>query len=375
MPKDRTLQRFTELKNRMLSKSNVSKRTIRCAALSLLVAGGVSVNHSAYGQANNTNSTTGANFTNAGSSGGTFQNIWVGARAAGMGGAYSALADDITALYWNPAGIARIGNGINVGATYTRWFGDIAHNFVGAVLPISEKYRAGVSMTFVDYGSLRKSTIDKDYNAGTFNANDLAIGLTLAGALTDRFSFGVTARYIHNAILDLSADGISFDAGSLYQTDFYNMKISLDLSNLGPDRGFQGNSLALLANNPSLNVVGRALDTRLVTSDFPIPLTFRIGVATDIFQNKIEGQKLNVAVDFATHSDNAETFNLGGEYLWNDLVALRAGYAFNQDQLGFAGGLGVRYKSEDFNGNIDYAISPTRTFGLIHRISISAAFQ
>lgn len=153
------------------------------------------------------------------------------------------------------------------------------------------------------------------------------------------------------------------------------MKISLDLSNLGPDRGFQGNSLSLLVNNPSLNVVGRQLDTRLVTSDFPIPLTFRIGVATDVFQNKVEGQKLNVALDFATHSDNAETFNLGGEYIWNDLVAIRAGYAFNEDQLGIAAGLGVRYKSEDFNGNVDYAISPTRTFGVIHRISIAAAFQ
>ena len=53
-------------------------------------------------------STTSEDFTNEGSSGSTFQKIWVGARSAGMGGAYSALADDITALYWNPAGIAKL---------------------------------------------------------------------------------------------------------------------------------------------------------------------------------------------------------------------------------------------------------------------------
>lgn len=322
----------------------------------------------AFGQA-----TTSSDFNNVGASGATFSKIWVGARSSAMGGGFSALADDISALYWNPAGIAKM-NGINVGATYTRWFNDINHNFIGATMPISEKYRIGVGLTVVDYGTLRKASLTKEVNAGTFNANDLSLGLTFAGALTDRFSFGGTIKYLRNAILDLSADGLAFDAGSLYQTDFYNMKISLDLSNLGPDRSFQGNSLSILASNTAINSVQRPLDTRLVTSDFPIPLSFRIGAATDIFQGKVEDQKLNVALDFAAHSDGPETFNLGGEYVWNDLLAVRAGYAFNEDQLGLGAGLGFRYKSEDFNGNIDYAINTTKDLGAIHRISISAMF-
>lgn len=319
-------------------------------------------------------STTSENFNNEGSTGATFQKIWVGARAAGMGGAYSALADDITALYWNPAGIAKL-EATNVGATYTRWFADITHNFIGATMPISEKYRVGVSLTVVDYGSMERATLEKDFNAGTFNANDLALGVTIAGALTERFSFGGTIKYLRNAILDLSADGIAFDAGSLYQTDFYNTKISLALSNLGPERSFQGNSLSLLATPTDINQDRRPLDTRLATNPFPIPLSFRIGAATDVFQNTVEDQILNVAFDFAAHSDGPETFNLGAEYLWNNLLALRAGYAFNQDQLGLGAGVGFRYKSEDFNGNIDYAINTTATLGMIHRISIAAMFQ
>jgi hypothetical protein len=320
-------------------------------------------------------STTAEDFNNEGSSGGTFQKIWVGARAAGMGGAYSALADDITALYWNPAGIAKM-NATNVGASYTRWFADITHNFVGATMPISDKYRIGVSLTVVDYGAMERSTLEKDYNAGTFNANDLALGVTVAGALTERFSFGGTVKYVRNAILDLSADGIAFDAGSLYQTDFYNTKISLALSNLGPERSFQGNSLSLLVENGGgVNQVGRPLDTRLATNPFPIPLSFRIGAATDVFQNTVEDQNLNVAFDFAAHSDGPETFNIGAEYLWNNLLALRAGYAFNQDQLGLGAGVGFRYKSEDFNGNIDYSLNTTQSLGSIHRISIAAMFQ
>jgi hypothetical protein len=324
-----------------------------------------------------TTATTSDNFTNEGSAGATFQKMWVGARASGMAGAYTALAEDITALYWNPAGISRL-QGINVGATYTRWFGGVDHNFIGASMPISEKYRIGVSLVQVDYGSMRFAKVDKDQdiNAGSFNANDLAFGLTIAGALTDRFSFGATGKYIRNAIHDLSADGFAFDAGSQYQTDFYHTKISLALTNLGPDRSFGGNSLALVVANPDLNFKQQhELDTRLVTSDFPIPLTFRIGIATDAFQGTVEGQKLNLAFDYGAHSDGPETINLGGEYVYEEMLALRAGYAFNQDQLGLGAGAGFKYKTEDFSGTIDYALNVTRSLGQIHRVSISAQFQ
>ena len=117
-----------------------------------------------------------------------FLKIEVGAKSIGMGGAFVSLANDASALYWNPAGIGKLGTGINVGATYTRWFGGITDNFLGVVIPVSDKYRLGLSMTLVDYGDLRTATIQQDVNGGTFNANDLAIGLTFAGALTDRFS-------------------------------------------------------------------------------------------------------------------------------------------------------------------------------------------
>lgn len=328
----------------------------------------------ASAQTGTTTQTTSSDFNNVGSSGSLFQKIGVGARAAGMGGAFSALADDITALYWNPAGIARL-KGVNASATYTAYFAGINHNFIGAVLPISERYRFGISLIVLDNGALRKSTIQKDINAGTFNANDLSLGLTLAGAMTDRFSFGATIKYIRSSILDLSADGIGFDAGSLYQTDFYNLKISLALSNLGSDRNFQGNSLSIVAKDNTLNNSARGSDALLVTSPFSIPLAFRIGLGTDVFQGVMEDQKLNVAFDFAAHSDGPETYNVGGEYIWNDIIALRAGYGFNQDQLGLGLGAGFKYKTEDFLGTIDYGINTTKNFGLIHRISVSAAFQ
>src|SRR5438552_11756854 len=104
----------------MITFIRTEVQTMRHASLALLMLLLARIGQAVYAQSATT-STTGPNFTNAGSSGSVFTKIWVGARGAGMGGAVSALSDDITALYWNPAGIARL-PGVNVGASYTRWF-------------------------------------------------------------------------------------------------------------------------------------------------------------------------------------------------------------------------------------------------------------
>ncbi len=325
-------------------------------------------------QSGQTQSTTTPNFTNVGSSGSVFTKLGIGARAAGLAGAFSGLANDISALYWNPAGIANL-PGVNVGASTSLWFGGVTENFIGVTLPVSEKYRAGFALTLVDYGNLAYSTIQQDANAGSYNANDLSFAATIAGALTDRFSFGATAKYLRSTIYDMSATGIAFDAGSRYLTDFYHMTIAMDLTNLGPNQSFSGNSLDFIANNPSINAVRDSLSGSLLTQDYALPLIFRIGVATDVLQGTVENQKLNMDFDFSTHSDGPEQYNFGAEYIWNDMASLRAGYAFNQDQLGFGIGAGFHYKSEDFSGVIDYAYNTTKSLGGIHQISISANFQ
>jgi hypothetical protein len=290
-----------------------------------------------------------------------------------MGGAFSAMADDISALYWNPAGIANL-SGVTAGASTTLWFGNVTENFVAVTLPVSDKYRAGFALTLVDYGNLAKSTIQQDANAGSYNANDLSFAATIAGSLTDRFSFGATAKYLQSSISDMSASGFAFDAGSRYLTDFYHMRIAMDLTNLGPDRSFSGNSLDFIANNPNVNAVRDSLSGTLNTGTYPLPLIFRIGVATDVLQGTVENQKLNMDFDFSTHSDGPEQYNLGAEYVWNDMASLRAGYAFNQDELGFGIGAGFHYKSEDFSGVIDYSFNTTKNLGGVHQISISANF-
>ncbi|HEY6172673.1 MAG TPA: PorV/PorQ family protein [Candidatus Kapabacteria bacterium] len=344
---------------------NVFTKKFMLSAMLILTSAG------AYAQSSL--STTAEDFNNVGGSGAAFQKVWAGARSAGMAGGFSALANDVYSIYWNPAGIART-KGISTGAAYTSWYGNINYNFIGAVVPLSEKFRAGVSLVVMDYGNLRATTLEYDANRGNFNANDMSFGVTIAGAMTERFSFGATVKYLRNAILDMSADGVGFDAGSLYQTDFYKMKISLALTNLGPDRSFSGNSLAILATQDRLNTTNEKLDATLATSGFPLPLNFKIGLATDVFQGEMQDQQLNVAFDFTESTDGPQRYNLGAEYVYNNIVALRAGYAFNHDQLGLGIGAGYKFKSDDFLGDIDYAYNTSNNFGGIHTVSIIATF-
>ncbi|MFN5867655.1 MAG: hypothetical protein ACK45R_11725, partial [Candidatus Kapaibacterium sp.] len=127
------------------------------------------------------------------------------------------------------------------------------------------------------------------------------------------------------------------------------------------------------------------LDGSLLSSPFNAPLTFKAGMACDVLSewfgmyeslpdlgaNVSRDHRLVVAVDFETLSDVPEQAAIGAEYVWNDILALRAGYRYNQDQFGLSGGIGVRYVGGGFDGSVDFAVQPTSDLGVVNRISIS----
>lgn len=327
---------------------------------------------------------TAGEFTKVGLSGGQFLKIGVGARGTGMAGAYSAVASDLTSIFWNPAGLADVKR-YAADFSQTFWFAGMSHNFAAVAIPVGEKFRFGASFTSFSSGDIRvTTTAQQDGTGGIYNVSDLALGFTFAGYLTEQFSFGATAKYVQHAFTNMNASGFVFDVGTRYNTGFKGLTLGFSINSLGTQQSFDGPEITR-TNSPFPGLNNSSLDMQLQTAPFSMPLSFRAGLGADLCQGMVFEPEADAngvlehswiaAVDFETFSDVPEQFAIGTEYTWRDFVSVRAGYRFGSDQFGLAGGVGLRYNGGGFEGQIDYSINPTQNIGLINRLSIGMRFQ
>lgn len=305
-------------------------------------------------------------FIKVGGAGSQFLKIGIGARACGMGGAYASLANDLTSIYWNPAGLADV-KSYAANFSYTQWFANFNHNFAAAAMPLGENFTAAIHFTSFGCSNMELTTMMHPEGAGTFSVNDMALGATFSGYLTDQFSFGITANYLRNGISDMSSSGVSFDIGTMYKTGIQGIVFGFSVQNLGTEMKYAGSDLSSTQKiMQALNAAPN--DVEFLSSSYSVPLTFRAGISSELYND--EKHRVIAALDFLTLSDTPEQFILGAEYTYDNLVSFRAGYNTGHDQLGFSAGIGINYISGGFTGQIDYSISPTKELGLVNRISV-----
>ncbi len=329
-------------------------------------------------------SVTAGEFTKAGLSGGQFLKIGVGARGTGMAGAYSGMANDLTAVFWNPAGVADVKR-YAADFSHSFWFAGMSHSFAAVAIPVGEKFRFATSFTQFSSGDIRVTTTDQqDGTGGIYNVSDIAIGFTLAGYLTEQFAFGATAKYVQHAFTNMTAGGFVFDVGTRYNTGFNGLMLGFSINSLGTAQSFDGAEVTR-TNAPTKGINTMPLDMQIQTSSFNMPLSFRAGLAADlcqgmVFEPEVDSDGIlqhswNAAFDFETFNDVPEQFALGTEYTWREFVSVRAGYRFGSHQFGLAGGVGLKYSGGGFEGQVDYSISPSVNLGLINRLSIAMRFN
>ncbi len=280
-----------------------------------------------------------------GSTAAPFLNVAIGARPISMGGAFSATANDVSALYWNPAGVSRI-EGSEALFSYSSWFADISYNWSGAALNLGGMGTLGLSVTYLDYGEMEITTLaEQDGTGQMFDANDLALALSYAYNLTDRFSVGGSAKYIQQRIWNSSASTVAFDLGVLYYSDIYGIRIGASISNFGSEMTLSGKDL-LVQHDIDQQIDGNndEILASLKTDSYPLPLLFRIGLAADIID--LEDHVFTIAVDALHPNDNDESLNVGAEYVLYDLIALRGGYKslfLDNSEEGLTFGIGLKY--------------------------------
>ncbi|MCA0389623.1 MAG: PorV/PorQ family protein [Bacteroidetes bacterium] len=303
--------------------------------------------------------------TKVGSTAAPFLSIGIGPRAVGMGGAFTATANDITALYWNPAGVSRMG-GSGAYFSHTKWFADINFNYAAAMLTLGDWGTVGGSVTLLDYGETEITTVkEPDGTGAKYGAKDMALGLHYAMNLTDRFSIGGTVKYVQQSIWNTSASTVAFDLGVLFLSEIYGLRIGATISNFGGDMTMDGKDLYVLYDiDPGIFGNNDQILAKLKTDPYPLPLTFKVGAAMDVINSS--DLKLTLGVDALHPSDNSESINVGGEIVYKNLIALRGGYKslfLDNAEEGLTLGVGLNYDiAPNLGLSFDYAY---QDFGLL----------
>jgi hypothetical protein len=290
-----------------------------------------------------------------------FLKIGVGARATAMGESFVAIANDVTALFWNPAGLMQFeDNGVHF--SHSEWLVDLKHEFAGGVYRIGKHNAIGFSVVSLHTAPMKKTTEFQPEGTGEyFKYGDLALGITYARKLTDQFSFGASFKYVEETLAELKMRGYMFDLGTYYWTGLSNSRFAVTISNFGPQVKPTG----------SVNLIeGRTLSE---FQSFPPPTVFRIGFAIDPITKA--PNKLTTSIQLNHPNDNAENLDIGSEYSFKDFLFIRGGYKFNVDNENYSGGIGLKVPIFMTKTSVDYSIANFKDLGYTHRLSISLLLE
>lgn len=295
---------------------------------------------------------------NAGTAGAQFLRIPVGARSVALGKAFTSMATDGSALFWNPAGAMRTPGRSNFYASHSKYTAGIDLDYL-SYHRRGQNYGYGLTMGVLRSGDILRTDEFHQRGTGTyFNANQFFLGATLARAMTDRFSIGGTLKYYQENLDEYQIQAVLADLGILYYVGLGDMKIGFAVKNFGSDLKPGGTPPALPGGNAP------AADFQ----KFPAPTEGTFGTSKTWHLSQKLG--LVTTADFNHPSDNQESFRFGTELGMRDMLFLRGGYETGRVEGGWAAGFGLQLKRKQFLLRVDYAYSDMGAFGIIHHISV-----
>jgi len=313
-------------------------------------------------------------FDKAGTVGFQTLKLGIGARAAALGESFVAMADDPSAAYWNPAGLARQGLGAHFSTL--QWPADIAVNtaIVTIPTPVGAIAASGTMMT-TGY-MIERTEFQPEGNGKVFTFAENVFALSWARALTDRFSFGITGKYLHQRLADYTNQTWAFDVGTLYMIT-PRLWIGMSAQNFGPDLGYSyDNDHDGQTNEDPNDQMDNDKDGRIdedgPEASEPLPLMFQVGLAYTAWQSG--PNKLVTAIKGLHFNDNREEVSVGGEYSIVNMLFLRGGYRFNRDIGTWTAGAGVRIPFGVGAAMVDYAYSELGYLTQAHRASLTLTF-
>lgn len=296
-----------------------------------------------------------------------FLKIDASARASAMGSAYTLLGHDASAIFYNPAGTAMMDRTFDLHTNMTQWFAGITYGAASFAYKLGGNLGTiGGSVVYADYGNDIIGTVvtstEKGFTeTGNVNVGAYAAGLSYAKRLTDKFSVGGQVKYAYQHLgknqfqeggkfHKNEVGGLAYDFGTIFYPGWKSLEFGMTVRNFSGQFEYQ--------------------DT-----PFQLPLTFHIGLAMNVLDLFGDYQnKLNLAVDATHPRDYTERVLVGGEYWYNNMIALRAGYKFNYDEEGLTAGVGFQQTVGGLAVKIDYSYGAANQLNSINRFSIGIGF-
>jgi hypothetical protein len=303
--------------------------------------------------------------------GASFLKLGVGARALGLGSAYTAVANDVTALHWNPAGLSQL-NKKEIGAMHAELFADSRYDFFGYAMPILSSPQPstspnpslqrrgviGVGAVYLTQGALEGRSESRAQTAD-FSASDLAITMGASRFVTRQVSLGMNLKIIQSKIAGFSSTGFAMDFGSLYHPSSlssYPLTFGFAIQNVGSKMQF-------------------------LEEGYQLPLTLAGGVGYNLLKSFL------ISADLKHQPyDSRTAFGIGTEFSPVSILSLRAGYITSAmrptnsanngftEQISNLSGLGLGVGLKLGPSVIDYSFTPAGELGNSQRISLSLKF-
>jgi hypothetical protein len=275
--------------------------------------------------------------------------IGLGARPVAMGEAFVALADDLNTTAWNPSGLAQI-QGSQAGFMHNIYLQDTSMEYLAYAQNLFTGAGIGANVTYLNYGSLDKydEVNGLPVAQGSFTPTEFTGTIGYGQWLMPGLAVGASLKMISQTIDTEQYTAVAVDLGGLYKTAVAGLQLGLAVQNLGTQLAG--------ANLPQNLKVGAA---------YILP----VKISTHDTWNTL----VDVNVPFGDTSYTS--VNVGTEYWYNQVVALRVGYQIeNTGDLGGVTGLtaGAGVKLAMFN--VDYALVSFGDLGLTHQLALSVGF-
>ena len=299
----------------------------------------------------------------------------MGARSVALGEAAAAAANDVSALYWNPAGAAQMTQA-EAAFEYTQWFAGTSLQYAALVVPVAGG-QVGAHVYVFDSGEMDVTTVEEpgEFTGERFSVQNLSLGLSYARRLTPNFAVGGTAKFVSERISSMRASSVALDLGIQYDLPVEGLRLGFALTNFGSEMQLDGADVARRIDlDPTTTGDSDATISDLATRSWDLPLLYRIGLSYAVVRTG--ATSITISTDARYPNNNDRSVGLGAEYGFQNLVFLRVGYSnlFLPEDTGVGHlrlGAGLRL-SDRFRA--DYTFADRGELGRVNMIGAGLMF-